>query len=380
MKRPINVLPLGAFCIAMILQNFPAFSNDLVDLSEVSKGGPLYINCDKSKLDGITSVFTDIRDKAVQLAVADCQALSQNKVGFESPAQKQITSKRKEFTSFVKGQLKAPLGDFDGYDTLISTWATQVNAGEIASFAVNYEMETGTTFNLNSDNLPPPLQGQDFVITLRPNADCKAINYSGTTNLFSSCKKVADELEKALELVHNFRVSDQLKKVGTHVAGIEKGWQSFMDDARFQTTLDVWFTTLWYSDKWKSADLQGPPPVQYFVLHPTLIYSYMPDASRGEELKPVPAVEWFGMNWWQTKVPLGFSITSVYNDRPDGNAFLHGLTVHVDNAYSFGMVGTGDERTFFVNLDLMDWFTDKKGKYDKYAAQFEEYRKNIGSF
>ena len=106
----------------------------------------------------------------------------------------------------------------------------------------------------------------------------------------------------------------------------------------------------------------------------------MPDASRGEELKPVPAVEWFGMNWWQTKVPLGFSITSVYNDRPDGNAFLHGLTVHVDNAYSFGMVGTGDERTFFVNLDLMDWFTDKKGKYDKYAAQFEEYRKNIGSF
>ena len=191
---------------------------------------------------------------------------------------------------------------------------------------------------------------------------------------------MADELEKALELVHNFRVSDQLKKVGTHVAGIEKGWQSFMDDARFQTTLDVWFTTLWYSDKWKSADLQGPPPVQYFVLHPTLIYSYMPDASRGEELKPVPAVEWFGMNWWQTKVPLGFSITSVYNDRPDGNAFLHGLTVHVDNAYSFGMVGTGDERTFFVNLDLMDWFTDKKGKYDKYAAQFEEYRKNIGSF
>jgi hypothetical protein len=378
MKVSINVLPISAFCIALTLLCLPAFADDVVDLSDVSKGEPLYINCDKSKLDGITSLFTDIRDKAVQLAVADCQTLSHSKAGSETTVPSQISSRRNEFTRFVEGQLKAPLGDFSGYDTLISTWATEVNRGGIASFAVRFDLDTGTTFSLNSDNLPQSQQGRDFVIELTPEENCKDISYGGTVNLFSSCDNVGDELEKALELVHNFRVSEQLEKVGTHVAGIEKGWQSFMDDARFQTTLDVWFTTIRYSDKWKRADLQGPPPIQYFLLHPTLIYSYMPDATRGEELKPVPAVEWFGMNWWQSKVPLGFSITSVYNDRPDGNVFLHGLTVHVDNAYSFGIVGTGDERTFFVNLDLMEWFTDKKGKYDKYAAQFEEYREKIG--
>jgi hypothetical protein len=150
----------------------------------------------------------------------------------------------------------------------------------------------------------------------------------------------------------------------------------FMQESRFQTTLDVLVTTWMYSDKWKQADLQGPPPIQYFALNPTLLHSYMHYASRGKEAKPVPAIEWFGMNWWKNKLPLGFSVTSVYNDRPDGKEFPLGLTIHVDNTYSFGVVGKGDDKILFINLDVIEWFSEKKGKYDKY----EKYEKNQKEF
>jgi hypothetical protein len=40
--------------------------------------------------------------------------------------------------------------------------------------------------------------------------------------------------------------------------------------------------------------------------------------------------------WWEEGY--GFSVTSIYNDRTDAKSVGAGLTLHINNRYSFGMV------------------------------------------
>jgi hypothetical protein len=367
---------LSAFKLVLLwimLYATPVYAIDQPIVLVTDKDDVTYIDCDKEKLSEVTSKFSDVRDKAVNLAVSDCKARVNSTGDVKQIDEAKMLAERKFFTAFVKEQIKDDLGEFDGFNNFMTTWGDIIEKGDKATFLVNNVFGAGTIFELEPGKVPD--DSNRVLIALKPENRCTAIEYDGAG--FDSCAEVAGELQKAIEVASAFRLSEQLTLVETYYKQLNGQWQTFVDDARFQTTWDVLLTTWMYSDKWKAAELQGPPPIQYFVLHPTLTYSYMPDASRGEELKPVPAIEWFGMNWWRNKVPLGLSVTSVYNDRPDGKAFLHGLTLHVYNAYSFGMVGTGDERTFFVNLDLMNWFSDKQAKRDKYKNQFDEYRKNL---
>lgn len=328
---------------------------------EIQNDEVAYLTCDKSKLNERNSQFTEIDQIIKDMAVSECKGK------FED---------RKKYSQLVVAQINKKIGSFKGVSLFTETWSSYVNQGRQLSFkSITNGIGGPTKLEIVADNLP--FENQNISITFDDVDKCKKVKVSDVSKPFLSCQKVSESLETSLDTLNVFRNDDRYSEIAKHVNFIEGEWKSFMEESRFQTSLDVWATTLMYSDKWKHADLQGPPPIQYFLLHPTLVYSYMPDASRGEEAKPVPAIELFGMNWWRNKLPLGFSVTSVYNDRPEGKAFPIGLTIHVDNTYSFGVVGTGDDQMIFFNLDVMAWFSDKKGKYDKYEKEFDEYRKGL---
>lgn len=325
---------------------------------EIHKAEVAYLNCDKSRLNKLNSMFTDIDEIIKDMVVAECKGK------FED---------RHKYSQLVVEKIYDKVGGFDGVNLFTGTWSSYVDKGRMVSFRTYTEgIGQPTKLKIEPDILPAGYR--DVSITFSSDKDCKNIKIVDGSKPFMTCLKVAENLETSLDTLNVFRKDSRYSDIAKHVSFIEGEWQSFMQDSRFQTTLDVFVTTWMYSEKWKQADLQGPPPIQYFALHPTLVYSYMPDASRGEEAKPVPAIEWFGMNWWRNKLPLGFSVTSVYNDRPDGKAFPLGLTIHVDNTYSFGVVGKGNDKIVFFNLDVMAWFSDKKRKYDKYQNEFEEFR------
>jgi hypothetical protein len=354
--------------LMLIIGLTSSYADEIPNVLETSKGDLQYVTCDKDILIGVKSKFEDIRDKAINLAVSDCKSIVDSRGDATLFDSAKLGFDRKSFTEFVKDKTKSDLGGFNGFDKFISDWSNVIINGEKASFLVKSELGAPTYIELLSARTRIVLGSDD---------KCKAIGYGGKANPFDSCNDMGEELQKAIDVVGAFRTIDQLDTVGKYVVGLENSWKKFVDYARFQTTLDVMVTTWAFSDKWKSAELQGPPPIQYFLLHPMLTYTYMSDATRGEELKPVPAVEWIGVNFWKAKVPLGASITSIYNDRPNGKKFLLGLTIHVDNSYSIGMAGTGNERTFFMNLDLMEWFGDKKEKFNKYQHEFDSYREKL---
>jgi hypothetical protein len=327
---------------------------------DIVKDDVSYLTCNKADLNKRNTLFTDIDKIIKKMAVLDCQGK---------------VEQRKELSELVVEKMHHSVGKFAGFQQFSAIWSDYVNKGRMVSLHANSGLGQLTTLKVLPDILP--IENQDVAIIFDPLEKCKEVSVADGSTPFKSCQKISENLETSLGTLNVFRLDDRYSKIAEHVGLIEADWKNFMEESRFQTSLDVLVTTWMYSDKWKQADLQGPPPIQYFALHPALVYSYMPDASRGEEAKPVPAIEWFGMNWWKNKLPIGFSITSVYNDRPDGKKFPLGLTLHVDNRYSFGVVGNGDDRIIFFNLDIMDWFSDKQKKYDVYEKEFKEFKKGL---
>lgn len=328
---------------------------------EIVETNVTYLTCDKTELNKLNTLFTDIDKITKEMAVLDCQGKFEQK---------------NELSKLVVEKMRTSIMNFNGFTEFATIWSDYVNKGRMVSLDTLGE---GIGQKIKLIVLPDilPIENQDVAIVFDPTEKCKNVKIGDGTKPFVSCQKVSENLEKSLDAVNVFRKDKRYSEIAQHAALIEADWKNFMQDSMFQTSLDVMVTTWIYSDKWKQADLQGPPPIQFFALHPTLVYSYMPDASRGEEAKPVPAIEWLGINWWKNRLPLGISITSLYNDRPDGKEFPLGLTLHIDNKYSFGVVGKGDDQIIFFNLDIMDWFSDKSKKYDKYEKEFNEFKKGL---
>jgi hypothetical protein len=354
----------------LICTSASAFSQQTQVKEVLEDNGAAYANCDVSTLIAIPTVFSDIKDEAIKLTKTECEYALSKAVGEPKFTPEDIQLMREQFAQDTSKKVQTVFTDVKDFDVFIEHWTSLVAKGKQANLSYSSDLMSGTTIKLSSRWLNPNASA-----SLKSELNCKNYTYNNQPAGFSSCSHAGKDFTTTLNIPHTFSKYNQLSKVSDHVTSIATNWQSFVDNSRFQTSLDVLATTLFYSDNWKRADLQGPPPIQYFALHPSMVYSYMKDGTRGDEMKLSPAVEWFGMNWWNNKtIPLGFSITSVYNNRPIGKKFLSGLSLHIDNNYTFGVVGTGDDRTFYVNIDLMAWFTDKKGKYNKYKGEFKKYK------
>lgn len=194
-------------------------------------------------------------------------------------------------------------------------------------------------------------------------------NISAPNNV-KDCKNALDLWRNAVSPFQYLYSARVLENNGEKITNLQSQWKSFVDESRYQTPLDVWATTTWYSDQYKSKYLTGPPPMQLFLLHPIIVYEHLPDSDKGSKEDVSLAIEWGGINWWQSG--FGFSITSVYKDRNDQPSVGTGLTFHIKNKYSFGYAyRDGGDDSIFFNIDLLEWFGEKEEKYEKYKTYFE---------
>lgn len=206
--------------------------------------------------------------------------------------------------------------------------------------------------------------------SIREDHCAQTVEKSGIPNPDGSDCAYAFELWESAVAPFQYHYNEKiLKDDGKKLMSLQNQWTSFIDDARYQTPLDVWATTKWHDEYFTRDHLSGPPPSQLFLLHPTLVYEHLPDAEKGSKEDISLAVEWGGVNWWRKG--FGFSLASVYNDRKNESSVGHGAMLHVKNKYSFGFIKRSDgSDSVFINIDLMELFGDKKEKFEKYKKYF----------
>ena len=188
-------------------------------------------------------------------------------------------------------------------------------------------------------------------------------------NNVKDCKNALDLWRNAVSPFQYLYSNRVLQNNAQKITALQNQWSKFIEESRYQTPLDVWATTTFYGDQYKANHLSGPPDAQLFLLHPTLVYEHLHDAERGDRDDVSLAIEWVGVNWWQTG--FGFSITSVYKDRMEQPSVGTGVTFHIKNKFSVGYVNrsNGDDSIFF-NINFLEWFGEEKEKYKKYKSYF----------
>lgn len=143
-------------------------------------------------------------------------------------------------------------------------------------------------------------------------------------------------------------------------------WNKYLTEARSQTFLDVWFTSVIHDDYYSQDKLVGPKPTQYFLLRPQVVYEYSSNAKKGDKNQIGLAAEWIGVNWWDLKVPFGVSVISVYSDYEEEDSVGHGLLFTVNNSASIGWVKRGDSDGVFVTMDFLKLWKDKSKTLNNY--------------
>ena len=147
-------------------------------------------------------------------------------------------------------------------------------------------------------------------------------------------------------------------------------WDEFLELSKSQTALEVVLTTWWHRNHFKEDHIVGPPDSQVIALHPRLIFAYIDKAADGSNADIGLAVEWLGLNYWDWKVPFGFSVTSTYMDRADLDDVGHGVMLHFYNHYSIGWSDHGDKNAVYFSLDLLKLFQGKKQQYASYINNY----------
>ncbi|MCS6208149.1 hypothetical protein [Shewanella baltica] len=211
--------------------------------------------------------------------------------------------------------------------------------------------------------LPRPVAEQ-FILDADQNTYC--VNHFDEAK---NCVEVFDAFNKINRKLSIFQRLSTIQKHNAYVAIQESKWDKFSDNSRFQSFIDIAFTSWVYRKHFSRADdLITPPPLQLFALRPSFIYEHLPDAPKGDKDKPALALEWIGFNAWDSKVPFGMSLTSVYADRETGKSVGHGLTFHLNNAFSFGFANRGGgDNSLYVNIELMDWFGETQNMLKSYG-------------
>jgi len=152
-----------------------------------------------------------------------------------------------------------------------------------------------------------------------------------------------------------------------------KQWQNYYTKARSQTFIDILLNSYINRKDYQKGEPVSPPSEQWFALHPSIVLEYVDGATDGEQFKEALVVEWFGYNNWDSSLPLGISLVTLYSDRASVDDVGHGLMFHVDNNYSIGVTKHDDEAGIFITVDLLKLFEDKQSNYKRQVSKVKEY-------
>lgn len=264
-----------------------------------------------------------------------------------------------------------PNEQFPGSEKLASLWEKQLNNYEINFDYLNpirfvYESKGPGQPSILRAKLPPDeIQQLRWTVTDQMNTECQS--RSSSNDCLDASKSLLNAIRPAFSLVNRAI----LVRNGELISTMQKDWRKFIKDARYQTPLDVWFTTALQYDRFNGDYLVGPPRWQAFLLRPSIVYEHINELEKGGREDVSLAIEWAGINWW--KAGFGVSLTSIYHDRKETDSIGHGLTFHIKNSYSIGYVHRDDDNgSFFFNIDLLEFFGEQKAVYRNYREYFGE--------
>lgn len=155
----------------------------------------------------------------------------------------------------------------------------------------------------------------------------------------------------------------------------DKEWKTYIEEARSQTFIDIAVTSFLYEWKYGKGehDFRSPPRVQWFALRPNVLIESVSGADDGDQVKESLALEVIGFNYWQDACfgyACGTSMIVNYADRNGIEDTGWGLMFHIDNSYSFGVTKHSGEEGFFITVDLLKLFQDKKSSFDDYKKKY----------
>lgn len=214
----------------------------------------------------------------------------------------------------------------------------------------NFKTEYGL---INTRGLP---NTHYFSLNAQQQQHCK-----NRVNTLAECKEIFEEFEIVTKKLNVFQRYHTSQEFEDYTVQKQKEWDKFSDNSRFMTFIDVAATSWVYRKRLAlSNDLNSPPPYQIFALRPSIVYEHLNDAPNGKRDEFGIAVEWFGINAWDWKLPIGISLASVYADRDSAKSVGHGLMFHINNDFSFGWANRRGEHSVYINFEFKDWLGEKQ--------------------
>ncbi|MDD1782439.1 hypothetical protein LRP49_14805 [Enterovibrio sp. ZSDZ35] len=222
---------------------------------------------------------------------------------------------------------------------------------------------------LDGGSIPVELDTQAY------SEQCAAVMACGAEKV-NACRVYVDDWVSAVNAYKDAVFNGKSKIIYGLAVAYGNAWDTYFDEARSQTFLDRMVTARFNRDALKSNEFVLPPKYQYFFLHPSVLMEYVDKAADGNQFEAALAVEWFGINSWQScfgsDFACGASLVSTYSDRAGVDDVGHGLMLHIDNSYSFGATTRDGDVGYFVTVDLLKLFEDKKTEVKAWQDRAQE--------
>ena len=162
-----------------------------------------------------------------------------------------------------------------------------------------------------------------------------------------------------------------IKTLG-QIETVETQWDDFLEHSKSQTIWELAFNGWLYKDS-ESAGFKRPPSGQWILLHPGLVIESVSDAADGDEMQESLALDVIGYNNWTQEewyIPSGISYTVLYSDRSEIKDWGNAVSLHFKSKYVLGFSNHSGDEGWYVSIDLLELFKEKKQHLEAYAANF----------
>lgn len=209
---------------------------------------------------------------------------------------------------------------------------------------------------------------------------------SGLTQLCSdegsTCPKASESAVRLLQTIAlareigSYYGQPVIVGLAAKVKEINAGWDQFLFDSKPMYPWDLWLTDV-ATSKPSAYDeqlgLREAPDTQYFLLHPAPGFSYVGNASDGDQLQPAVYVELLGINKWRWKYLTGASLIVEYSDRGDVEDMGWGALLTFRNKLSFAITTHDGDVGVTLGLDLANFYKDRlKPQIERIKTQLPE--------
>lgn len=308
-------------------------------------------------------VFKEFYKRTVETAGIFCKEFMLSRINRDDPDNTRIRSLLEKYADDSKDALdKKELSKAAEYNDQFKDLKSEFAKFDFKDISLpEFIVESKITSSEIQGYFQPP-DNQRF--TINQVNECDVIAQG------KSCVEIFEEFQSAFNPYRSAYNNVFDTKNTELLANLTRQWDKFLEVSKSQTFLEVMLTTYLNRSHFKKNYLVGPPSYQVIAIHPQLVYSHFKDAPDGDSDKMGLAVEWIGVNAWDWKIPVGISYTSTYIDSAQFKNTGGGVMLHFYNHYGIGWSDHGNEDIFYVTIDLLKLFEDKKTQYERYLSNY----------